>query len=182
MSRIGKQPIIIPDGVEMEVKENEISVKGPKGELSYSLGPRFYAEVRNREVFVIPKVRIGNWKAEWGLTRSLLFNMVEGVSQGFEKKLELHGVGYRARLEGKDLVLELGFSHPVIFPASPGVEFSIDKNVITVSGIDKQRVGQTAAQIRIKKKPEPYKAKGIRYQGEVIRRKAGKKAVVSGGE
>lgn len=176
MSRIGKQPIQIPDGVDVKVKDGEIAVKGPKGELSFEFDSHLDIEIKDRELIVIPRREIGDWRALWGLTRSLVSNMVEGVKNGFEKKLEIHGVGYRARLEGKDLVLELGFSHLINYPAPTGIEFSIEKNVITVSGIDKQQVGHVAAGIRSKRKPEPYKGKGIRYVGEVVRRKVGKRA------
>ncbi len=176
MSRIGKQPIRIPDGVEIATEENKIKVKGPRGELFFGMDSRFEAVVEDKVLVVSPKRKTGDWKAQWGLTRALLANIVEGVTAGFTKKLEIQGVGYRARLEGKDLVLDLGFSHSIHYAAPPGIEFSIEKNVITVSGIDKQSVGQVAAEIRAKRKPEPYKGKGIRYEGEVVRRKAGKKA------
>lgn len=182
MSRIGKQSIQVPDGVETKVENGRIYVKGPKGELSFGLDSRLEIESKGSELTVSPKRKTGDWKAQWGLTRVLIANMVEGVTKGFKKRLEIHGVGYRARIEGEGLTLELGFSHPVIYPMPSGIDFSVEKNVITVSGIDKQQVGQVAAGIRAKRKPEPYKGKGIRYEGEVVRRKAGKKAAAGTGK
>jgi len=177
MSRIGKQPIEIPEGVEVKVGQGEIRVKGPKGELVQEIPREVEVSVKEKEVIVNLKHKSGNGPALWGLVRTLIANMVQGVTQGFEKQLEIEGVGYRAALEGKKLVLSLGFSHPVEIEAPEGIEFKVEKNLITVSGIGKQLVGQVAADIRSKKKPEPYKGKGIHYVGEVIRRKAGKKAV-----
>ena len=176
MSRIGKQPITIPQGVEVKIDDKSIVVKGPKGELSMERDSRFDVEIKEGNLSLIPKRKVDDWRARWGLTRALISNMIEGVEKGYEKKLEIHGVGYRARLEGKDLVLELGFSHDIYVPSPPGITFVVEKNTITVSGYDKQKVGQAAAEIRGYKKPEPYKGKGIRYEGEVVRRKAGKKA------
>lgn len=186
MSRIGKKPIIIPKSVEVKIDKGEIVVKGNKGELSQIIPSQFELSLSVssenslvKELVIAPKKKSKNSSALWGLYRSLIFNMVQGVDEGFEKKLEIHGVGYRAAVEGKTLVLSLGLSHPVKIEALKNIEFKVDKNVIIVSGIDKQLVGQMAAKIRDQKKPEPYKGKGIKYEDEIIRRKAGKKAVAS---
>ena len=188
MSKIGKQLIIIPENVEIKIDQQEIKVKGPKGELSQPIPPQIKLDLRDlpangsvkgKELQVIPQEKSKNSSALWGLLRALIFNMVKGVTEGFEKKLEIEGVGYRASLQGNKLILSLGFSHPIEVVAPAGIEFKVDKNVITISGIDKQIVGQIAAKIRAYRKPEPYKGKGIHYLGEVIRRKAGKKAVTT---
>lgn len=186
MSRIGKQPIKIPEKVEVKIDGQFIIVKGARGELRQELLGGIKAEIQNNEIAFSPisleKLSGLNRKkvlANWGTIRMLIFNMIKGVTEGFEKKLELQGIGYRAALEGKKMILGLGFSHPVEIQVPEGIEFKIEKNIITVSGINKQLVGQTAAEIRAKKKPEPYKGKGIRYLGEVVRRKAGKKAVAT---
>lgn len=176
MSRVGKNPIVIPAGVTVTVKDRGIVIKGPKGEVSRHIRPEVKAEVKENTLLITPVLQTKKTQAFWGLTRALLAHAVEGVSKGFEKKLELEGVGYRVNQEGKDLMFQLGFSHPVKFPAPSGIELKAEKNTITVSGFDKELVGETAARIRALKKPEPYKGKGIRYAGEVIRRKAGKKA------
>ncbi len=176
MSRIGKNPIKIPDKVEVSVNGDEVVVKGPKGELSIKKNPALDVRVDDGSVVVSLKEDSRQNRAFWGLTRSLIANMVEGVLNGHQKSLEVEGVGYKVELKGNKLVMALGFSHPVEFEAPEGITFSVEKNKITVSGIDKALVGQTAANIRKLKKPEPYKGKGIRYEGEVIRRKAGKKA------
>jgi len=180
MSKIGKQPIVIPEGVDVKIDGNLVVVKGPKGELKRELVREIKATVNGKQVEVSVGKITKRSAALWGLTRTLLANMVEGVKNGFEKKLEIEGIGYKAVLQGKDLVLTLGYSHPVEFKNVPGIDFKVEKNVITVSGIDKELVGQTAANIRKQRKPEPYKGKGIRYRGEVVKRKAGKKAVKSG--
>jgi len=180
MSRIGKQPITIPDGVEVKVDKaagGEIRIKGPKGELVRPVPDEIEVAIKDKEIVVGIKKKTNNAPALWGLLRTLIANMIEGVTQGFEKKLEIEGVGYRAALENDKLILSLGFSHPVEIKAPDGIEFKVEKNLITVSGIDKQLVGQVAADIRSKRKPEPYKGKGIHYLGEEIRRKAGKKVV-----
>lgn len=185
MSRIGKQPIIIPENVEVKFDGLEIMVKGPKGELrqkiTYNMELSF-KDVENedgkkhKELQISPKKKLKDSPALWGLTRALIANMIKGVLNGFEKKLAIDGVGYRAALEGNNkLVLSLGLSHTVNVEAPQGIVFNVEKNVITVSGFDKQLVGQVAAKIRDYKKPEPYKGKGIHYVGEVIRRKSGKK-------
>jgi len=177
MSRIGKQPIQIPENVEVKIDGDLVIVKGPKGELKNQVRPEIKVEIKDKEVILKPVKFHKGTQALWGTYRSHIANMIEGVIKGFEKKLALEGVGYKANLEGRDLVLHLGYSHPVKVKAPEGIEFKVEKNVITVSGIDKQLVGQVAAEIRSKRKPEPYKGKGIRYKDEVIRRKAGKKAV-----
>jgi large subunit ribosomal protein L6 len=180
MSKIGKQPIQIPQGLEVKIDGNLIMVKGPKGELKRELAREIKAEIKNGQITVSINKSSKRSAALWGLSRMLLYNMIEGVKNGFEKKLEIEGIGYKAALQGKDLVLSLGYSHPVNFKAMPGIEFKVEKNTIIVSGIDKELVGQVAANIRKLRKPEPYKGKGIRYQGEVVKRKAGKKVVKSG--
>jgi len=177
MSRIGKQSIIIPEGVEVKISDHQIGVKGPKGELTQSIPPQIEITLEGKELLVTLRKKTKDSSALWGLLRALIFNMVKGVSEGFEKKLEIEGVGYRASLQDNKLILNLGFSHPVEVAAPEEIEFKVDKNIITISGIDKQLVGQIAAKIRAFRKPEPYKGKGIHYLGEVIRRKAGKKAV-----
>lgn len=174
MSRIGKQPIEIPAGVTITVGETEITVTGPKGTLMVPVQPQTKVTVADGVATVTrendePKVR-----AWHGLQRALLNNAVEGVSKGFEKKLEINGVGFRLSGGGQDIEMALGFSHPVKYHAPEGVELATNKMEITVSGIDKQKVGQVAAEIRALKKPEPYKGKGIKYANEVILRKAGK--------
>lgn len=179
MSKIGKQPILIPGGVEVKINGSFVVVKGPKGELSKEFPKGIKIEMKDKEIIVSPSEQNKKTSALWGLSRALLFNLVKGVTDGFEKKLEIEGVGYRANLQGDKLVLLLGFSHPVEVAVPTGLKFLVEKNVITISGFDKELVGQTAAKIRAFKKPEPYKGKGIRYQGEVVRRKAGKKAVAS---
>lgn len=177
MSRIGKKIRTLPSGVTAEVKATELLVKGPKGELNQKLHPHISIVVNGAEVSV--SVANENNKKDrslWGTFSSILENMIEGVTTGFKKQLEINGVGYKAALKGANLNLEVGFSHPVEVKAVPGVKFSVDKNIITVEGIDKQVVGEMAATIRRIKKPEPYKGKGIKYIDEVIRRKAGKTA------
>jgi len=179
MSRIGKKPILIPENVEVKIDDDIVTVKGPKGELSQEIRPEIKVEVKEKKVFVSPKFQIKKTGAFWGLTRTLIFNLIKGVTEGYEKKLEIEGLGYRVSLEEIDLILQVGFTHPVKIKAPPGIKFSVEKNIITVSGINKELVGQIAAKIRRVRPPEPYKGKGIRYFGEVIRRKAGKKAVTT---
>lgn len=177
MSRIGKKPIEIPDGVSVEAAPGRVSVKGPKGELSQSLSPRMKVEQADATLTVERPSDRGPDRALHGLTRSLIANMVEGVTDGYEKRLEIQGVGYRAQLKGKDLELAIGYSHPVSLPAPDGIEFEVPQPTeIVVRGIDKQLVGEVAANIRKKRPPEPYKGKGIRYAGEHVRRKVGKRA------
>ena len=181
MSRIGKKLIEIPQGVKVETSNDEIKVSGPKGELKRIIHPEIKIEIKDDKIFVLPKNAQFSKRGRglWGLYRALIFNMVEGVSKGFEKKLEIEGVGYKAAVNGDDLVLNVGFINPVIIKKPEGVGFLVEKNVITVSGSNKQVVGQIAAEIRKAKKAEPYKGKGIKYQGEKIRRKEGKKVVAS---
>ncbi len=177
MSRIGKQPIAVPDGVEIDVKPGMVSVKGPKGELSQAVSPDMRVEQSNGTLTVERPTDRGEHRALHGLTRSLIANMVEGVTDGFEKRLEIQGVGYRARLQGKALELSVGYSHPVSVTAPEGIEFEVPTPTqVIVRGIDKQLVGEIAARIRRSRPPEPYKGKGVRYAGEHVRRKVGKRA------
>ncbi len=176
MSRIGRAPITVPDGVVLEVGEgNHVTVRGPRGELSQQLNPIMRIARRDGTVVVERPSDERQHRAQHGLTRALLANMVEGVSRGFQKSLEVVGVGYRAQKDGEKLVLLVGFSHPVVLEPPPRITFALEgANRVHVQGIDKQLVGETAAQIRRVRPPEPYKGKGIRYAGEVVRRKAGK--------
>lgn len=177
MSRVGKLPIPIPKGVSVNINKNAVSVKGPKGELSRDFPPEMGIEEENGQIMVTRNSDNRIHRAKHGLVRSLLNNMVVGVSNGFKKELQIQGVGYRAAVEGKDLVLNVGYSHPVKFVPPQGISFEVpDRNgrQLIVSGIDKEVVGEIAAQIRKTRPPEPYKGKGIRYLGEEVRRKAGK--------
>jgi large subunit ribosomal protein L6 len=177
MSRIGRQPIEVPDSVTVDVKPGLVAVKGPKGELSQVVSPDMKVSQAEAVVTVERPTDRGEHRALHGLTRSLIANMVEGVTNGFEKRLEIQGVGYRAQLKGKALELALGFSHPVSVPAPDGIEFEVPQPTeIVVRGIDKQLVGEIAAEIRKRRPPEPYKGKGIRYAGEQVKRKVGKRA------
>lgn len=176
MSRIGKLPIEIPQGVNVTIEGRNVKVSGPKGELSYKVRSLLSVSVSENKIQIQKKNESTEADSLSGLTRTLIANMVKGVSEGFEKKLGYVGVGYRAAMEGKDLVMHLGFSHPIRYTPREGIEIKVEKSTITVSGIDKQLVGQTAAEIREFKKPEPYKGKGIKYEGEHVRRKAGKAA------
>lgn len=179
MSRVGKKPILIPEGIEVKVEGQKVITKGPKGELTQEVRPEIKVEVKDNQVFLSPQIDSKKTRAFWGLSRVLISNMISGLKEGYEKKLEIIGIGFRAALEGQDLVLQVGFTHPVKIKAPEGIKFAVEKNIITVSGIDKRLVGQTAANIRKAKKPEPYKGKGIKYFGEQIRRKVGKKAAVT---
>ena len=177
MSRLGKLPIEIPTGTQAKIENNFIIVKGSKGELKQELNNLVKVEVLEKEIKVsIKNEKVKKERAFWGLYRSLINNMVQGVETGFEKKLEVNGVGYRIALAGKKLTLNVGYSHPVDFELPEGITGAVEGNVITISGIDKQLVGEVAAKIRKIKKPEPYKGKGIKYIDEVIRRKEGKTA------
>ena len=176
MSRIGKKPVIILPGVEVTAEGSEIKVKGPKGSLSIKVVPQINFEIKGSEIILSPKVEDLKSKALWGLMRTLVSNMIEGVTKGFEKKMEINGVGFKAAVEGKKLVLSVGYSHPVYIEAPEGIEFKVEKNVITVTGINKELVGQISATIRRVKPPEPYKGKGIKYADEIIKKKLGKKA------
>lgn len=185
MSRIGKQPIIIPKDVTVTTEDSLIKIKGPKGELTRTLHPVVIVETGTDDGQNILKVQVknpekGGERALWGLFRALLANMVEGVTKGYEKQLEVNGVGYRVSLQGNKLTLEVGFSHSVEVEVPDGVEAKVEKNIISLSGVDKELVGQIAAKIRAVRKPEPYKGKGIKYVGEQIRRKAGKAATGTG--
>ena len=175
MSRIGKLPVAIPAGVEVKLEEgNVITVKGPKGTLTRKLVDDLDIKVEGSEVIVTRPSDLKRYKSLHGLTRTLIFNMVEGVTNGYTKELEINGVGYRAAKAGKKLTLTLGYSHPVEMEDPEGIETKVDGNKITVSGIDKEKVGQFAAEIRTKRPPEPYKGKGIKYTTETLRRKVGK--------
>ncbi len=175
MSRIGKMPVVIPAGVSVELKDgNTLSVKGPKGTLERTLPQEMTIEVKEGEIIVSRPNDLKRIKALHGLTRSLIQNMVTGVHTGYQKVLEINGVGYRAQKQGKKLVLSLGYSHPVEMDDPEGIESAVEGNKITISGINKEKVGQYAANIRMKRPPEPYKGKGIKYVDEIIRRKVGK--------
>lgn len=176
MSRIGKKLIPIPRDVTVEDNRETVVVRGPKGTLSCAISPHYRIVMEERGMRVEAPAGRG-YSALWGTTRALLSNTIEGVSNGWEKKLEIEGIGYSASLDNVDLILQVGFTHPVVIEPPEGVQFTVERNVVTVRGIDKQLVGQIAAKIRSVRKPEPYKGKGIRYQGEVVRRKAGKRAV-----
>ena len=175
MSRIGKAAIPIPKGVEINRTGSTVQVKGPKGILSHTIPEGVSIQVTDGEIHVKRKGDAKRVRSLHGLSRTLIANMVTGVTEGFEKGLEIVGIGYRANLQGRNLQLSLGYSHPVIYPIPEGIEVVVEKqNKITVKGIDKQKVGQVAAEIRSFRKPEPYKGKGLRYLGEQVRRKAGK--------
>lgn len=177
MSRIGKQPIPVPSGVEVKIDGSTVTVKGPKGELTQTFTDILSISLDEGQILVTRPDDGREARSLHGLTRTLIANMVTGVSDGYSKNLEIVGVGYRATLKGKDLELALGFSHPVVVTPEAGITFDVPApNKITVSGIDKQRVGQVAAEIRAWRKPEPYKGKGVRYEGEYVRRKLGKAA------
>ena len=175
MSRIGKKPIAVPAGVDVKIDGRKVTVKGPKGELSREFHKGMNIALENNEIVITRPDEENETRALHGLTRALLHNMVVGVTEGFSKKLEIVGVGYHGKMQGKNLTLSLGFSHPVVVVPSEGVEISTPSSVeIVVSGADAQKVGQVAAEIRSWREPEPYKGKGIRYSGEHVRRKAGK--------
>lgn len=175
MSRIGKLPISIPENVEVSLKDNNMTCKGPKGELSRYLDPQMEIKIENNKITVNRPSDSKEHRSIHGLTRSLVANMVEGVSTGFTRKLEIIGVGYKAEMKGKNLVLTLGYSHPIVMSFPETVQTSVpNPNEIVVDGADKELVGMIAAKIRSFRKPEPYKGKGVRYSGEYVRRKAGK--------
>jgi large subunit ribosomal protein L6 len=177
MSRIGKQPIELPSSVNVAISPGRIQVNGPLGELSQAIPLRISVEKEDGRLVVTRPTERGEDRSLHGLTRTLVANMVEGVTNGFQKRLEIQGVGYRAALRGTDLELAVGYSHPVVVKPRPGITFEVPApNQVIVKGIDKQVVGQTAAEIRAVRKPEPYKGKGIRYEGEYVRRKVGKRA------
>lgn len=180
MSRVGRQPIQVPDGVEVKIDGSTVSVKGPKGALESSFDPEMQLGLSDGTLTVQRPTDQPRHRSLHGLTRSLLANMVLGVTVGFERTLEIHGVGYKAEKRGDGLVLQLGFSHPVEFPAPEGIAFALESpTLIKVQGTDKQLVGEVAARIRQIRPPEPYKGKGVRYQNEHVRRKAGKATAAS---
>lgn len=179
MSKIGKLPIKVPEGVSLEVNDKIVKVKGPKGELSRTLPTDIGLEVKDNIVTLTAKGGPEGGSV-YGTTRALVANMINGVSKGWVRELELVGTGYRAEVSGKDLILTVGYSHPVTIPAPEGITFKVEKTIITVAGIDKELVGQMAANIRGVREPEPYKGKGIKYKDEIIRRKAGKVAKAAG--
>lgn len=174
MSRIGKMPIQIPKDVKVDIKDDLISIKGPKGELKRTINPKVHLNIEGDHILVITNEDTKESKACHGLSRALIANMVKGVSQGFERILEIVGVGYRGEVAGRKATFHLGYSHPVVFDLPEGIDANIDKSKITLTGIDKELLGRTAAKIRSFRKPEPYKGKGIKYAEEVIKRKAGK--------
>ena len=177
MSRIGRKPIPVPAGVSIDVAPGRVVVKGPLGELEQQVPPRIAINQEDDQLLVTRPTDRGPDRALHGLTRTLVANMVEGVTKGFERKLEIQGVGYRAALKGAELEIAAGYSHPVVIAPRPGISFEVPAPTqIVVKGINKQQVGQTAAEIRAVRPPEPYKGKGIRYEGEVVRRKVGKRA------
>ena len=195
MSRVGKKPIEIPQEVEVKIEGSIVKVKGPKGELSKEIWPEIKVEIKDNQIFVLPRVETSEgssakfwWeaygaskktKAVWGLARATLANMIKGVREGYEKKLEIEGLGFKAVVEGEGLKLFVGFSHPVMIEALKNIKFSVDKNVISVSGLDIELVSQVAAKIKRVRPPGIYKGKGIRYLGEQIRTKVGKKAITA---
>lgn len=181
MSRVGKKPLILPENVEFSHHEHFVTVKGPKGEISYTFNPLVSIEMIESEVGKTIKVSVKNEnntteRAQWGTARARVANLVEGVTEGFSKELEVNGVGYRVALNGNTLKLNVGYSHDILYELPEGVKAEVDGNKIKLSGVDKQKVGQAAAEIRKFRKPEPYKGKGIKYTDEVIRRKVGKAA------
>ncbi len=176
MSRIGKKPVPLPKGVTASVTGKTVKVKGPKGELSVTLVEEVDAKLDEHGITVTPRDDMERADQMWGLSRTLVNNLVQGVTEGFSEKLEIQGVGYRAAVQGKNLQLQLGFSHDVIYPIPEGITITSEKpTMLTISGMNKQLVGQVAAEIRSWRPPEPYKGKGVRYAGEYVRRKEGKK-------
>jgi large subunit ribosomal protein L6 len=177
MSRIGRKPIELPAGVSVSISPGRVMVNGPLGELTQQVPVRMQVEQQDSSIVVSRPTERGDDRALHGLTRSLIANMVEGVTSGFQKRLEIQGVGYRAALRGVDLELNVGYSHPVVLKAPQGITFEVPTQTeVLVKGIDKQQVGEIAAQVRKVRPPEPYKGKGIRYEGEYVRRKVGKRA------
>ncbi len=179
MSRLGKRAITIPAGTDVSVVSSEITVKGKLGTLKRMVHPAITISVANGEVVVTPKEKSRLGRALWGTYAAHVRNMIGGVNTPFVKRLQVEGIGYKAELAGKQLKLAVGFSHPVILPIPEGITAAVEKNIITVSGSDKEQVGEFAASVRATKKPEPYKGKGIRYEGEVVRQKQGKKAAAA---
>ncbi len=177
MSRVGKKPIEIPDGVEVNIEGDKITAKGPKGELSLFLVDDILVQKEDNRIVVSKKRENKNSKAMWGTTRSLVSNIIKGVESGYTKELQVKGVGYRAEVQGNKLILKVGFSHPVEIEKPEGIDFAITKDIISVSGAEKELVGRVAAKIRSVRPPEPYKGKGIRYKDELVVIKEGKKSV-----
>ena len=175
LSKIGKKSISIPENVEVKINDGFLDFKGANGVLKIKIPPYIKTEIKEGSISFVPESNFKQARANWGAIRSLSYNAIAGLTEGFSKVLEIEGIGYRANMEGENLILNLGLSHPVKFVPPPGVKISVEKNVIKISGIDKGLVTQAAAKIKSFKKPEPYKGKGIKYQGEIIRRKAGKK-------
>lgn len=176
MSRIGKKPVSLPQGVTASVDGQTVTAKGPKGELKFVVNDEVLVKMENGEIAVQPRDQTKTARSKWGMSRTQIVNILQGVKDGFEKKLEINGVGYRAALQGKNLQLALGFSHDVVYQTPEGITITVPKPTeITVTGIDKQAVGQVAAEIRKYRGPEPYKGKGVKYAGEKIVRKEGKK-------
>lgn len=182
MSRIGKKPILIPESIKIKIEGNELIAEGPKGKNSVKITEGFKIELENNKLKVIPKRdkrKNKNLSALWGTQRALINNLIQGVLSGFSKQLEINGLGYKAEKEGNNLILKVGYSHPVVLKIPEDIQVEIEKNIITVSGISKEKVGQFAALIRKQKPVEPYQGKGIKYVGEYVRRKIGKKVVGS---
>lgn len=181
MSRIGKKPVIVPQGVKVEIKDNTVLIEGTKGKLSRDFSPRVKIEKKDSQLIVERATNSKIDRSLHGLTRALLVNMIKGVTEGFSKQLEIIGVGFRAQMQGVNLNMQLGFSHPVIFKAPEGVKIEAPKqNIIVVSGTDKEKVGKVASEIRMIYPPEPYKGKGIRYLGEFVKKKIGKAQATGG--
>lgn len=181
MSKIGKRPIEIPKDVQIKIVDNTIEVQGPKGSLKRDIPPVLKCEIKDGWLYVLPEKEEKKTKALWGLWRTLIFNMIEGVTKGFEKKLEIVGVGYGANIESNQIVLKVGYAHLVKIPIPEDLKVSVEKNIITIQGIDKEKVGNFAAKIRSVRKPDSYKGKGIRYLGEEIKLKPAKKATATTG-
>ncbi len=177
MSRVGKKPVKIPAGVEIKIEGLKITAKGPKGELSLDIPSVIDVKKEGEEILVSEKKKTKTSKAFWGTTRSLIFNIIEGVSNGYQKELQIKGIGYRAEMQGEGMTLKVGFSHTVAVDKVEGITFVVNKDIITISGIEKELVGKVASEIRNIRPPEPYKGKGIRYKDEVVALKEGKKSV-----
>ncbi len=182
MSRIGKKPIDVTKDLKVNIKDISLEIQGPKGKLSFDIPEGIKVESKDNKIIVTRISDIKKYRSLHGLVRSLIANMIEGVSKGYSKQLEIQGVGFRAQMEGKTIVMQLGFSHPVRIDSPQDIKIEVQRNIITVSGIDKAKVGQIAADIRSVYPPEPYKGKGIRYVGEVVRKKLGKAATATGGK
>lgn len=179
MSKLGKKSIIIPESVQLKIEDGKVSCKGKKGELSLNFPSNVKLEQKDNELYVKIDTKKVGFKKDWGLYRSLIANLIKGVDEGFEKKMEISGVGFKAAVQGSKMILNVGFSHTVAISIPKGIDVKVQKSIISLSGIDKQNVGQFAARIKKVKPPEPYKGKGIKYVGEQIIRKEGKKAVAS---